>query len=163
MTTQLLTQALPPLPEFTGWIGTSDQDPDAGEIGFSAEQMREYAQAAIRAHREANNEATAEKPEPVSRVLPHPGTLEASDRLNAILAEYNHPTNPKNAARAGWEAANRWLAAAPTQPAPQPLSAETIRLAKVALHEMPKPSTDWHEAAKRVCTAVALSGITASK
>lgn len=38
--------------------------------------------------------------------------------------------------------------------APVPLSDETIRLAKVALHEMPRPSTDWHEAAKRVCTAV---------
>ena len=43
--------------------------------------------------------------------------------------------------------------------APVPLSDETIRLAKVALHEMPRPSTDWHEAAKRVCTAVvALAG-----
>jgi len=56
-----------------------------------------------------------------------------------------------------------WIVAAPTQPAPQPLSAETVRLAKVALHEMPKPSSDWHEAAKRVCTAVALNGITAPK
>ena len=43
-----------------------------------------------------------------------------------------------------------------THPAPaqQPLSGETVRLAKVALHEMPRVSTDWHEAAKRVCEAV---------
>lgn len=41
-------EALPPLPEFTGWIGANDQDPDAGEMGYTAEQMREYALAALR-------------------------------------------------------------------------------------------------------------------
>jgi hypothetical protein len=30
--------------------------------------------------------------------------------MDSLLAEYNWPANSKNAARAGWEAANRWLA-----------------------------------------------------
>jgi hypothetical protein len=41
-------ESLPPLPEFTGWIGANDQDPDAGEMGYTADQMREYAIAALR-------------------------------------------------------------------------------------------------------------------
>lgn len=44
-----------------------------------------------------------------SRVLPHPGSTEAAAMLDTLLAEYNYPANPGNAARAGWEAANRWL------------------------------------------------------
>ena len=43
------------------------------------------------------------------RILPHPGSLLASEMLDTLLAEYNYPANPKNAARSGWEAANRWL------------------------------------------------------
>jgi hypothetical protein len=48
-----------------------------------------------------------------TRALPHPGSPEASAMLDSLLAEYNYPANPKNAARAGWEAANRWLAPGP--------------------------------------------------
>jgi hypothetical protein len=44
-----------------------------------------------------------------TRTLPHPGSPEASAMLDSLLAEYNYPANTKNAARAGWEAANRWL------------------------------------------------------
>lgn len=43
------------------------------------------------------------------RVLPHPGSPEASAMMDSMLAEYQWPANTKNAARAGWEAANRWL------------------------------------------------------
>ena len=41
----------------------------------------------------------------------------------------------------------------------KPLTDEVVRLANVALHEMPRPSTDWHEAAKRVCQFVSAHGI----
>jgi hypothetical protein len=44
-----------------------------------------------------------------TRTLPHPGSPEASAMLDSLLAEYNYPANTKNAARAGWEAAERWL------------------------------------------------------
>jgi hypothetical protein len=44
--------------------------------------------------------------------LPSPGSPEASALMDSVLAEYNNPSNPKNAARAGWMAAKRWLAAA---------------------------------------------------
>ena len=43
------------------------------------------------------------------RVLPLPGSTEAAAMLDTLLAEYNYPANSGNAARAGWEAANRWL------------------------------------------------------
>lgn len=45
----------------------------------------------------------------MTRELPNPGSAEVSDLLDTVLAEYNWPANSKNAARAGWEAANRWL------------------------------------------------------
>lgn len=52
------------------------------------------------------------------------------------------------------------LRAAPAQAQERkPLTDEVVRLANVALHEMPRPSTDWHEAAKRVCQAVSAHGI----
>jgi hypothetical protein len=34
------------------------------------------------------------------------------------------------------------------------LDAEIVHFAKTALHEMPRPATDWHHCAKRVCEAV---------
>lgn len=52
-----------------------------------------------------------------SLALPHPGLPEASALLDSLLAEYHYPSNPKNAARAGWEAARRWLAVASQQAA----------------------------------------------
>lgn len=36
--------------------------------------------------------------------------------------------------------------------------AKTIKLAKVALHEMPRPHTDWMEAARAVCESVVKVG-----
>jgi hypothetical protein len=48
-------------------------------------------------------------------VLPRPGSPEASAMIDSLLAEYQWPSNPKNAARAGFEAARRMLA---TPPAP---------------------------------------------
>ena len=35
-----------------------------------------------------------------------------------------------------------------------PMDAEIVHFAKTALHEMPRPATDWHHCAKRVCEAV---------
>lgn len=67
-----------------------------------------------------------------ARALPHPASPEVSAKLDSILAEYHWPTNTKNAARAGWEAANRWLTnaafASPTVSAPK-LSDNQIRAA----------------------------------
>lgn len=40
-----------------------------------------------------------------------PGSPEASAMIDSVLAEYNWPSNPKNAARAGFVAAQRMLAA----------------------------------------------------
>jgi hypothetical protein len=50
--------------------------------------------------------------------LPHPGGVEISALLDSILSEYGWPSNPKNAARAGWTAAMRYRASLPpvTQP-----------------------------------------------
>jgi hypothetical protein len=60
---------------------------------------------------EADRLAASLKPAGVAmpRALPHPASPEASAMMDALLAEYQHPANTKNAARAGWEAANRWL------------------------------------------------------
>lgn len=52
-----------------------------------------------------------------ARELPHPGSPEASAMLDSMLAEYQWPANTKNAARAGWEAANRWLRLQSSEPA----------------------------------------------
>ena len=41
--------------------------------------------------------------------LPNPGSPEASAMIDSVLAEYGWPTNPKNAARAGYVAAQRLL------------------------------------------------------
>jgi hypothetical protein len=49
--------------------------------------------------------------------------------------------------------------ATPPAAARKPLTDEIVRLAGVALHEMPRPRTDWHSAAKLVCEAVAAHGI----
>jgi hypothetical protein len=53
--------------------------------------------------------AGVDAPRAAQRTLPHPGSPEASAMMDSLLAEYNYPANTKNAARAGWEAANRWL------------------------------------------------------
>lgn len=50
------------------------------------------------------------KVKPTSHQLPMPGDEEASDAIDAMLKEYNYPANTKNSARAGWNAARKWLA-----------------------------------------------------
>jgi hypothetical protein len=55
-----------------------------------------------------------------TRTLPHPGSPEASAMLDSLLAEYNYPANTKNAARAGWEAAERWLRTAGVEASRKP-------------------------------------------
>jgi hypothetical protein len=40
------------------------------------------------------------------------------------------------------------------QAEPVSLDAKIVHFAKTALHEMPRPATDWHHCAKRVCEAV---------
>lgn len=49
--------------------------------------------------------------------LPMPGSPEASAMMDSLLSEYGWPANPKNAARAGYEAARRLLAASPQEKA----------------------------------------------
>lgn len=40
-------------------------------------------------------------------MLPHPGDEYVSRHIDKALEEYSYPSNPKNAARAGYEAARR--------------------------------------------------------
>jgi hypothetical protein len=47
--------------------------------------------------------------EPAQAAVPHPGSPEASAMMDSVLAEYNWPTNTKNAARAGYVAAARLM------------------------------------------------------
>jgi hypothetical protein len=54
---------------------------------------------------------------PAAPALPNPGSPEVSAMIDSVLAEYNWPANTKNAARAGYVAATR-LMAAPAAPAP---------------------------------------------
>jgi hypothetical protein len=72
----------------------------------------------------ATPSAASELPQaaPEARIavsLPHPGSPEASAMMDSLLAEYQHPANSKNAARAGWEAARRWLTTSSEAPVPQ--------------------------------------------
>lgn len=81
-------------------------------------------------------------------VLPHPGLPEVSAALDAVLAEYNYPANPKNAARAGWTAATRWLRA--PQPAPAvPVAAEPIDMVlhcpSCGLQHIDEPEAHFHD------------------
>ena len=51
--------------------------------------------------------------------LPNPGSPEASAMIDSVLAEYGWPANPKNAARAGYVAAQRLMGPnGPHQPDP---------------------------------------------
>jgi hypothetical protein len=63
----------------------------------------------VRAIESALSQSTEQGEREHRRVLPHPGSPEASAMMDSMLAEYQWPANTKNAARAGWEAANRWL------------------------------------------------------
>jgi hypothetical protein len=49
-------------------------------------------------------------------VLPHPGSRQACEAITNKLREYEWPANPQNAARAGWEAARKYLNATRQQP-----------------------------------------------
>lgn len=73
----------------------------------SPENVADTLDALVKVMRAAG---VAPSPAPSKRVLPHPGSPEASAMMDSVLAEYNWPANTKNAARAGWEAAQRWLA-----------------------------------------------------
>jgi hypothetical protein len=48
---------------------------------------------------------------PAAPAVPNPGSPEASGMIDSVLAEYNWPSNTKNAARAGYVAATRLMAA----------------------------------------------------
>ncbi len=53
---------------------------------------------------------TAPRPaQPQPESLPHPGAPEAEEMIDKLLAEYQHPANAKNAARAGYMAARRLM------------------------------------------------------
>lgn len=69
---------------------------------------------------------TAPRPDqPQPESLPHPGAPEAEEMIEKLLAEYNRPSNMKNAARAGYMAAKRLLQNA-RQPLPAVEDAEPI-------------------------------------
>ncbi len=87
-------RALPPLPEP---VGTHDQGLTRQEPAYSAKQMHAY----VRADRAAL---------PEQAPIPHPGSPEASAMIDSVLAEYEWPSNAKNAARAGYVAASRLMA-----------------------------------------------------
>lgn len=50
--------------------------------------------------------------------VPHPGSPEASAMIDSELAAHGWPSNTKNAARAGYKACSKLLAAAPQAPQP---------------------------------------------
>lgn len=56
---------------------------------------------------------------------PNPGSPEASAMIDAVLAEYDWPSNAKNAARAGYVAATRLMGGA--QAKAEPLDVRTFR------------------------------------
>lgn len=75
--------------------------------------------------------------------LPSPGSPEASAMMDSVLAEYNYPSNPKNAARAGWVAAMRWLSA-PSQAQAAAEPPRSIQLVEEALlHDGPEAWMAW--------------------
>lgn len=62
---------------------------------------------------------------PAAPAMPNPGSPEASAMIDSVMAEYNWPSNTKNAARAGYVAATRLMAApaAPAEPTLEMLKA----------------------------------------
>ena len=97
-----MSRLLPPLPNpaHRGPCGTGDYF-----SSYTAAQMHSYALTAIAAAQ------VLPSAEPVA--LSHPGSPEASAMMDSVLAEYEWPANPKNAARAGYEAARRLTAPQP--------------------------------------------------
>ena len=96
-----------------------------------------YTQTAIRAQLAALAADEAREP----AMLKRPSSPEASAMIDSVLAEYDWPANPKNAARCGYEAARRMLAhpPAPAAQAEQPAS-ERQRTAEALLRSM---HYDW--------------------
>ena len=98
-------QGLPPLPDLPEWSKRDDlgnlvpSEIRAGILHYA----RAYALSALA--------ATSEKAERGAQGLPKPS--EAMQQIDAVLEEYGWPSNTKNAARAGFEAARRMLNAAP--------------------------------------------------
>lgn len=86
---------------------------DIGEHTAGAEANDPWANALDTIERE--RAALAAVPQ-VQAILPNPGSPEASAMIDSLLAEYQYPANTKNAARAGYEAARRMLAASPVAP-----------------------------------------------
>lgn len=132
----------------------------------AAQQTRGEIDAALRAISAAL--AAAPAPMPRTRVLPHPGSPEASAMMDSLLAEYNWPTNTKNAARAGWEAANRWLAASPSPQQDGPSDAEmldwlTRRIGGIALRDAGVAWPAWSPEYAREAIRAAMRGDTGGK
>lgn len=97
---------LPPLPE-PRTLSRGDEDGTI-QLGYTADQMHAYARASVA--------------QPAS--VPHPGSPEASAMIDSELAAHGWPSNTKNAARAGYKACSKLLAAAPQ--APQPAQAVPV-------------------------------------
>lgn len=98
------------------------------------------------------------------QALPMPGSPEASAMIDSMLAERGWPASTKNAARAGYEAARRMLAATPPA-APAPTRGQKLAEAgytrRPSLREFPReddaPASDEREALA-VCPSCKGSG-----
>ena len=80
------------------------------------------------------------------------------EALGSARVKYDFHGNPLDACDKGVIDAADALYAALEQSKVRTNWAKTVRLAKVALHEMPRPHTDWMEAAKAVCESVVKVG-----
>ncbi len=76
--------------------------------------------------------ASKRERESMTTELPPPGSPEASALIDSMLAKYGWPANPKNAARAGYEAARAALAAKPPYSGDDAATALEAQAARIA-------------------------------
>lgn len=97
---------------------TTDTDPRVQHAIELAGELRRDELAALKAYLAAEFAKVPSAPVEAVPQLPHPGSSEASEAIDAMLKEYDYPANTKNAARAGYQAARRMLATNPPQAGP---------------------------------------------
>lgn len=86
------------------------------------------------------------QPQEESRQLwPNPGSKEVSDMIDKVLEEYQYPTNPKNAARAGFVAAARLMYGRFENP---------FQVPEKAAPQKEAPSEDWLKVMDRLYHAI---------
>jgi hypothetical protein len=115
-------------------VALATQEAKAAPAGDEPGLLAAAYMAGRRDERDCVRAALATHPAP-QRAIPHPGSPEASAMIDSVLAEYGWPANTKNAARAGYVAAQRMLAAAP-EASPQPVAQEGEPVAYVNRDEL---------------------------